>query len=299
MSDDILVDFSSNETPEPNENLCIECNTYYSCKDNKCSKCYNGEYLCVKCKEYFCSEKNGMCSYCKLYDHYNPATLSLNEIKKLPDSIFKGDAMGMHLVELYDEYKSEKNLRHKILADNNEFKILRIICKDQSSGEIHAILRGYRDFPAVILPAKYASELLEVVTQNIPNNERWRCEHAISPFVLDIWNMPCGQIINCYYKHGGQLLHCPRSLQELYWLWNRQYRFDLGFNSGSITKAHLTTCLSTNAPISTHDEYCVCKHCYNICNITGKYPYNMLILSKCPYCSYDFDELGKDFIVNH
>ena len=231
--DKFLVDFDDAEEILYSDEKCDEkgqeCQEFYIIKDNKCSKCLNGEYKCIRCKEYFTTEKHSKCTNCKLYDEYDVDKMTLVDVINLPDSIFKSELMTANLAELYNSCKNIRNYRHKLLVNNTEFNLLKHLCSGKYSGEIFAILDGKANFPAVILPASFANQLLDEIVKG--PDERWRYEHAIASFVLDIWNIQDGQILACYYKNTGTLVRCPNDIGTLIGLWNRLIENSFSRNS--------------------------------------------------------------------
>jgi len=226
--ENLLVDFDDLEETPHNDNLCEECQEYFITKDNKCSKCLNGEYKCIRCKEYFTTEKDSKCTSCKLYDQYDVDKMTLADVVNLPSSVFKSELMTANLAELYNAYKNIKKNKHKLLVTNTEFELLKKLCYGKQSGEVFAVLDGLHDFPAVILPASFANQLLDEIIKG--PDERWRYEHAVAPFVLDIWNMQNGQIIGCYYNNFD-LKRCPNDINKLFGLWDGLVKNDLARRS--------------------------------------------------------------------
>lgn len=223
--ENLIVDFNNVEETPHNDNLCEECQEFYIFNNNKCSRCIRNEYKCIKCKEYFSKDKSLKCTSCKLYDDYDVDKMTLEDVINLPNSPFKSELMTANLAELFTDYKNKKNIKHKLLVKTTEFNLLKSLCMGKNSGEVFAILDGRREFPAVIMPASFANQLLDEIVKG--PDDKFRYEHAISSFVLDIWNMQNGQIISCYYKDTGDIYRCPNSITKLYELWNRLIKNEL------------------------------------------------------------------------
>lgn len=286
--DELLVNFDG----VPLNKLCTICQEFYTTDCNKCSKCLINEYKCIKCKNYFSCDANLKCSVCILYDNYDVTKLTLNDIVNLPSSVFKSELMEMNLEKLYNQFKNKMNLRHRLLANNTEFNLLKSLCHGKNSGEVFTILDGLRSFPAIIMTANYASKLLEDVITG-PDNP-YMYEHAISPFVLDIWNMPTGSIIECYYKKGTT---CPNNHISLFKLWSNLISNTFSRNNVTNTIMFNYTDHLDNIDVYTSDKLIVCANCcwYNPVLITGEEI--TPLTSECINCKHVFDNVKKNYII--
>jgi len=238
-------------------------------------------------------EKDSKCTTCSMYDKYDVNKMSLDDIIKLPGSFFKSDLMTANLAELYTRYKKKKHLRHKLLVTQTEFNLLKSLCSGKNSGEVFVILDGHRDFPAVIMPANFAIQLLDEIVKG--PDESWRYEHAIASFVLDIWNVPSKTIIGCYYQNTGSLVRCPNDIKKLYELWDRLRKNS--FPRHDITNTLMLTAPTTDIKIFTKDKLIICKHCCNY-NPLLLVDNNYLIPSKCVHCKTPLKKLKKDYIID-
>lgn len=293
--DNLLVNFDDIDNHTPKKELCQECQEFYIVKNNKCSKCLEEEYKCIQCKEYYTKGKNSKCSCCKLYNQHDVNKMTLNDIINLPTSPFKSEMMTANLAELYNDYKNRLHLRHKLLTNPTEFNLLKNLCQGKNSGEVFVILDGLREFPAVILPASYANQLLDEIVKG--PDDKWRYEHAISSFVLDIWNMNDGHIINCYYKDTGNITKCPQNIVKLYQLWYRIVKNE--FSRRNLPRTLILTCPESHMKVKiyTDNKLIICKHCCNY-NPIFNADDEQLIPYECMHCVKLFNKENEDYIIS-
>lgn len=213
-NEEVIVDFTQNLS------MCHKCDKYYIYQDNLCSYCLKGIKMCKKCKEYYAPINELFCSECKPEIQFDGMELTIDQILNLPISKFKGNMMSKNIELIFDFYKNQRNRKHKLLKNVNEFNILLNLCKGKSSGEIYCILDGYRDFNQVLLLAKFADQLLGQCLENIDSEKQYMYVHAIAPFIFDVWNTSrLHHVLECYYKDLGSLTTCPNSEKTLFELW--------------------------------------------------------------------------------
>lgn len=251
--DEYLCDFID-------DNKCITCQKYYIVKNNKCSMCLQNIMKCIRCHDFYAPQNEIYCRDCSVHVKFADKTLTVAEILELPPGSFKSLKMNEHLEDIFEIFKVSTGFANAILKNHNKFKILLKICEGKSSGYIFCMLDGQNDFPATILPAKYADELLTQCLASHQSNIQYQYIHAICPFVLDPWNMKTNNtVLKCYYTDFGDMVTCPNNLNSLANLWCRSIHH---YFTNNTTDEFLSLCEECDVSVMLHSpKKLKCKNC--------------------------------------
>ena len=279
---DIDIEYQSDELvtlkDSIKQDMCSICNEYHISENDKCSYCAQGISKCIKCKTYYSPIEKLHCSECEQLLTYDGVGLTMDQLINLPTSAFKGISMSERLEEVFEYYKTKNNLKHKLIKNINEFKILQNLCKNASSGEIYCILNGQRDYHICVLPAKYADQLLDQCMETCTSENQYKYIHAIAPFIFDVWNLPSKHaVLDCYYREFGNFTKCPNSSEKLFETWGRCIRAYQAYNLDNVKLKDCNTCKNSLYLVNKKIR---CKSCLEYIHAECIY-----ILPKCSSCN--------------
>lgn len=218
--------------------------------------------LCQKCRAFSPSDNNKFCSSCTVEIVYEPLIdeMSLDELEEIPHSEFKRTVYDRRLVDIYNAYKNDNNLHHRLLS-NNEFKQLQILCQNKTSGAIFKILDGLTDFPATILYAKQANKLFDKILEEHPDDKNpYKYIHCICSFVIDPWNLRDDlSVLVCYYKETGYLSKCPNNIEKIHTIWKN---IKIQWGRHNISGEPIYNCPTCDITVFTDQKWLRCKYCH-------------------------------------
>ena len=284
-----IIDLNADDLDFSNiqDNFCRKCNKKDIMEDNLCGNCFYGVKRCSSCNIYFTmNNEEEHCSDCILCVKFKDQNLSIDQILNLPDCEFKRKLIEDNLENLFEIFVKETKINHKLLKNPAEFKILLNLCKNKTSGEIYAILNGYREFFPCFLPAKFADELITQSIENIKDDEKGQFVHAIAPFIFNIWNIYTRiSLLDCYYRDFGDLNKCPKNYQKLYTLWYRAIKSPF---RKDLTRTVLCKCKLCYCAIFTNESLTKCLSCHGFLHINCCLNFIELNLDNgilCPICN--------------
>lgn len=279
---------------------------------------------CLKCHSFHGpAGQNNLCSQCYVAEEVIQGrigvTVSNQRLMQLGAELIVQKAIDSSLVALFNDFCQVYKLKFTTVTDNQS-NVLATTLSQLASGQLAAHLRGLRDdFPAMIMTAKQACQLLSLCNQrlvaeataatttasmedeNAIQHKQYTYVHAICPYIIDPWNIHkhCeltlgnsnwASLVECYYV-GVRKTTTPTSYEKLYELWlplvsGQFFNRDLNYN--------ICECVICYNDISNKEamiECCQCHKFYHVnCVMTS---FKAMSTARCPSCRLDWDGSRK------
>jgi hypothetical protein len=242
--------------------------------------------LCIDCNEYFSFKDNIRCTVCKnTYQNKETSTFSTN----LNISVFKNRLKDKKILqEIYNEISC--NTHYKLLP-YSQSRILINKLKTCSPTELYLTLLGFREFPPTWLWAEDVDELLLHFETEIKTQSSY--VHAIAAFAFDKWRCKSTSItFLCYYNNFGEVeFIIPSSIQELIKYWSRIKLVFSDFLKNTIVTQ---CCVCDKDIIYNNDKLKMCIQCKKITcdNCTNSWSNSCIDnnrICNCPNCRLNWN----------